>query len=178
MVEIAGKTFGKVIALERKGKNKRGNTLWDCVCECGKYIALTEAQLTKYSKTRDCGCGIGSSLRVERKKELKTVRTVLHSDVLEVEPSMLVITDLLHGRVLLTAIDNAQHVSISVDKQLIDRVLQRFRDEPMLKQWVIDSESYNTIRPHKPQTIWAKVKTLIIIKRETTIIHATVHGDK
>lgn len=167
--DLTGNTYGKVKVIKRSETYKNDKRLWECVCECGNHVELSTAQLIVYGKRRDCGCGIA-------KKETATIRTYNNAEVLELEPSMLVITDLLNGRVIITAIDNAQHVSMTIAKEMIDKGLQRFQDEPMLKQWIIDSETFSTVKPIKANTIWMKVKTLISIKRDTVIIHAVKTG--
>lgn len=168
-IDLIGKTFGKVKVIKNVNEDKNGTRIWECLCECGNTVELKTPQLTRYGRRRDCGCGIA-------KKETATIRTFNNAEVLDLEPSMLVITDLLNGHVIITAIDNAQHVSMTIAKEIIDKGLQRFQDEPMLKEWIIDSETFSTVKPIKANTIWMQVKTLISIKRDTVIIHAVKTG--
>lgn len=59
IVDLSGKRFGRLVALERIGKriapNGTNQSMWRCRCDCGnetvvKYIALTSGN------TRSCGC--------------------------------------------------------------------------------------------------------------------------
>lgn len=176
--DLTGLTFGKVTVIGLVGSIKNGARVWDCECACSNHVELTTQQLMKYGKNRDCGCGIARAQHLVAKEEddMIALRLLVNGDILEVEPSTVVITDLLNGRVLLTAIDNAQHVSITADKQSIDKALYRLHSEINLTQWTIDSESYNTMRPsNKKNTAWRRVKTLITIRKDTEIIRAAVN---
>lgn len=60
IVDISGRRFGRLVALERVGRTLAPNgtrqSMWRCRCDCGnetvvKYIALTTGN------TRSCGCG-------------------------------------------------------------------------------------------------------------------------
>lgn len=171
-LDLTGLSFGKVTVLKLAGI-KNGDRAWECKCVCSNRIELTTQQLTKYSKHRDCGCNAAKPLRQKETEDMIALRLLVSGEVLEVIPETLVITDMGNGSVLLTGIDNAQIVSISVAKDTVYKALERFKTETNLKQWTIDSESYNTMRPaNVNKTAWRKVKTLITIKRDTHIIHA------
>jgi len=38
-LNLFGKDFGRLDVVDLNGKNKWGNYLWKCKCECGKIIA-------------------------------------------------------------------------------------------------------------------------------------------
>lgn len=38
MRDLTGQRFGRLVALEVFGKNKYGNIVWLCKCECGNVI--------------------------------------------------------------------------------------------------------------------------------------------
>lgn len=52
---IAGQKFGRLVALERVGKDKHGMSLWKCVCECGGTATVSINNLTT-GHTLSCGC--------------------------------------------------------------------------------------------------------------------------
>ncbi len=47
--------FGKLIAIEYIGLNKRKDKLWLCQCECGKTKIIKTSNL-RSGKTKSCGC--------------------------------------------------------------------------------------------------------------------------
>jgi hypothetical protein len=52
---LAGKTFGRLTALEYLYTNARHNRVWRCLCECGNYTDVTATDL-KAGETKSCGC--------------------------------------------------------------------------------------------------------------------------
>lgn len=36
-VDLTGQKFGKLKVLEYAGRNERGNSVWLCICNCGKH---------------------------------------------------------------------------------------------------------------------------------------------
>lgn len=52
---IKGQKFNKLEAIERKGKDKYGNYLWTCACDCGNKIQTTVSHL-RSGNTQSCGC--------------------------------------------------------------------------------------------------------------------------
>ena len=171
LIDLTGLSFGKVTVKGLSG-SKNDARLWDCECECSNHVNLTTQQLMKYSKFRDCGCNIAKPLRRKDDDDVIALKLLLSGDILEVSPETIVITDMGNGSVLLTGIDNAQHVSFTASKDTVYRALERFKTETNLTQWTIDSESYNTMRPaSKLKTAWVKVKTLLTIRRDTKIIY-------
>ncbi len=46
--------FGRLIAKKIIGKNKYGNYLWECVCDCGN-IKIVSSNHLKFG-TKSCGC--------------------------------------------------------------------------------------------------------------------------
>lgn len=51
--DITGKRFGRLVAIERAGKTKNGESLWKCRCDCGRE---TQVSLCALGKTLSCGC--------------------------------------------------------------------------------------------------------------------------
>lgn len=54
-VDITGKVFGRLTAIECVGKNPNGLELWKCKCECGGETTTTKIMLTT-GQTKSCGC--------------------------------------------------------------------------------------------------------------------------
>ena len=53
---IEGQRFGKLVAQRVVGKNKQGNYLWECLCDCGGSTIAASGNLHS-GGTRACGCG-------------------------------------------------------------------------------------------------------------------------
>lgn len=52
---ISGKKFGKLTAIKPNGKNKKGQILWLCKCDCGSDY-ITSASNMLCGNTTSCGC--------------------------------------------------------------------------------------------------------------------------
>lgn len=53
--DLAGKRFGRLVAVEQSGRTKDRHILWKCECDCGNAINVSSRDL-KDSHTRSCGC--------------------------------------------------------------------------------------------------------------------------
>ena len=62
--DMRGKKFGKLTVLKENGKNKYGEILWDCECECGN-ICTVSGTLLRNGHTKSCGC-----IKIDRLKSL------------------------------------------------------------------------------------------------------------
>lgn len=54
-IDISGKKFGKLTAIEPIGKTKHNEIIWKCQCDCGKQAEVTGINLRR-GKTKSCGC--------------------------------------------------------------------------------------------------------------------------
>lgn len=54
-VNLTGKKFGLLNVIEFAGRNKHGDSLWSCVCECGTQTKVRNRDL-QTGNTRSCGC--------------------------------------------------------------------------------------------------------------------------
>lgn len=64
---LIGKRKGRLVVLERtEKKDKKGNPIYLCQCDCGNVVELSSRRLIKRARTNSCGC-----LRKERGKEEK-----------------------------------------------------------------------------------------------------------
>jgi hypothetical protein len=55
MIEMIGKRFGRWTVIKRAGTDKRGQILWECICDCGNIRAINGWDL-RNKKTKSCGC--------------------------------------------------------------------------------------------------------------------------
>jgi hypothetical protein len=61
LMDLSGKTFGRLLVLSRHGTGLP--VLWECVCECGK-ICTPSSQHLRTGHTKSCGCyGLESSIK-------------------------------------------------------------------------------------------------------------------
>lgn len=52
--DLTGMRFGKLVAIKKIGTHRR-NTLWDCLCDCGKHKVTMAVDLLRLHTT-SCGC--------------------------------------------------------------------------------------------------------------------------
>lgn len=55
MKDLSSQRFGRQIAVKPCGKNKYGNVLWLCRCDCGKEHIVPSGKLVQ-GKSKSCGC--------------------------------------------------------------------------------------------------------------------------
>lgn len=53
--DLTNQKFGRLTALRTNGKNKKGNYLWLCQCECGSEKTIASSDLLTGNST-SCGC--------------------------------------------------------------------------------------------------------------------------
>lgn len=54
-IDLTGLTFNKLTVIRSAGRNKNGEALWDCQCECGGRTITTGTRL-RNGITKSCGC--------------------------------------------------------------------------------------------------------------------------
>lgn len=64
-IDLTGEKYGKLIAIKKCGKNKSGNTLWLCKCECGKETKVCISNL-RGGHTKSCGCYAIEQVRLKK----------------------------------------------------------------------------------------------------------------
>ena len=64
LIDLTGKTFGRLTALGRSANGKRGEAYWKCECTCGNVAIVLGAYL-RNGHTRSCGC-LGSEVTSKR----------------------------------------------------------------------------------------------------------------
>ena len=66
-IDLTGHVYGRLTVIGFTGRDKKGNSLWLCQCECGTKKVIASHQLRKNKEpVRSCGCirkypkGVGS----------------------------------------------------------------------------------------------------------------------
>lgn len=59
--DIIGQRFGRLVVVERAGKDRKG-TLWLCRCDCGNLKVLPTKVLNS-GQARSCGCQVGRQVK-------------------------------------------------------------------------------------------------------------------
>lgn len=67
LLDLTGQRFGRLVVVQRAGKNARHRSLWLCICDCGNECIKEISQL-RSGKTQSCGC-----LRKETLSQMRTV---------------------------------------------------------------------------------------------------------
>jgi len=69
-LNLVGLKFGNLLAIEKTEKrNKRGDVLYKCQCDCGKITYVTATNL-KSGNTKSCGCMIAKNASLYNRKEI------------------------------------------------------------------------------------------------------------
>ena len=55
-IDLTGRTYGRLYVKELYGKNKRGDLLWLCDCDCGNKNIVVVGNNLKNNHTKSCGC--------------------------------------------------------------------------------------------------------------------------
>lgn len=74
-LELTGKRFGKLVALEDIGNNSRGYSMWRCRCDCGNITDVKGSSLMN-GDTKSCGCLKGLDLTGRRFGKLVALESV------------------------------------------------------------------------------------------------------
>ena len=61
LIDLAGQEFGRLKILRRAGKDKRGEILWLCQCNCGN-LTTVRGSILRNGRTVSCGCLIKEML--------------------------------------------------------------------------------------------------------------------
>lgn len=55
-VDMTGQRYWKLTVIRLVGRNKHGQRLWECLCDCGQ-ITVAPGSSIRYGSTKSCGCG-------------------------------------------------------------------------------------------------------------------------
>lgn len=56
-IDISGRKFGRLTAVEFKEVNKNGDAMWHCICDCGKESIVKYSHLMS-GAVASCGCAV------------------------------------------------------------------------------------------------------------------------
>lgn len=82
-INLVGKTFHMLTVVKESGRDKQGQVLWECQCQCGNTVVVRGRDL-KTGNTKSCGC-------VNLEKPIERIRknTVNHSNPSSIRSSKL-----------------------------------------------------------------------------------------
>ena len=72
-VDLAGKRFGRLIAVRSTEERRQGSVVWECLCDCGNTAYATVDNLQQ-GKTKSCGCLATMDITGQRFGKLTAVR--------------------------------------------------------------------------------------------------------
>ena len=55
LIDLTGQKFGLLTVVKFSRQDRRGNALWECLCECGK-VSIKAGYHLKSGNTKSCGC--------------------------------------------------------------------------------------------------------------------------
>jgi hypothetical protein len=55
LIEMTDQRFGRLLVMERSGRDAKGQATWRCLCDCGKNITASGTSL-RSGNTMSCGC--------------------------------------------------------------------------------------------------------------------------
>lgn len=82
--DLAGKRFGKLVAISPCGKNNFGNIMWLCRCDCGNETVVPGGNLSR-GNTKSCGCLKNNDLTGRRYGKIvvtERLRTIEHGETI------------------------------------------------------------------------------------------------
>jgi len=54
-IDLKGQSFGRLMAIKMVARSKRGDVMWECVCDCGNTVVINGFYL-RNGDTKSCGC--------------------------------------------------------------------------------------------------------------------------
>lgn len=55
LIDLGGQVFGRLTVVDRAENNRHGQTMWECVCGCGREVTVCSMSL-RNGDTQSCGC--------------------------------------------------------------------------------------------------------------------------
>ena len=56
LIDLTGQRYGHLVVIEYAGRNERRESLWRCLCDCGKE-SIVRGDVLRRGTTESCGCG-------------------------------------------------------------------------------------------------------------------------
>jgi hypothetical protein len=78
-IDLTGQRFGRIVVLhETPKRDKGGNVLWECKCDCGN-ITCTSSQNLRRGYTKSCGCYNHDIITKDNPKYKRPLYFIYHS---------------------------------------------------------------------------------------------------
>lgn len=74
-LELTGNKYGKLLVIKYKYLNKKGHTVWECKCDCGKMHEVIGSYLVA-GRVKSCGCTLQPDLVGRRYGKLVVKRFI------------------------------------------------------------------------------------------------------
>lgn len=130
-IDLTEQRFGRFMVMHQVGKDKQGNSLWKCVCECGNEKIIRGYDLRR-GGTKSCGC-----LRMENNSLMAPNDYLTEGEM---------------TRIVLKRIDGAILYAI-IDTEDIDKVRPfhwcAWRNRKYPNDFYAQSDSFNRHKPIK-----------------------------
>jgi len=65
LIDLTGKRFGKLVAIEPTEERRGGSVVWKCQCNCGKTSFVSSRNLIS-GRTKSCGCIVTKDLTEQK----------------------------------------------------------------------------------------------------------------
>lgn len=161
-IDLTGKRFTNLVALEPVGQNKWGSFVWRCLCDCGKEHKA-DAGALRSGNTKSCGCLRGEKSghttdKNGKQKHTRTYKSWCHAKDRCFNPKCKKYP--LYGGRGITMCDSWKNSFITFLKDMgecppnktIDRINNDGNYEPGNCRWATPSEQANNQR----QTVFLK----------------------
>ncbi len=66
--DLVGQKYGKLTVIRRTDERRCGHVMWECQCECGRFITTIGFRL-KNGDTKSCGCILGEKIKTHGMKK-------------------------------------------------------------------------------------------------------------
>lgn len=141
---LTGKHFNRWTVIKRAGSNKKGNSLWECRCECGTIAIVVGYSLTG-GTSKSCGCAQKESVS-KMNTTLKRTHGKKNTRLYRIWRGITVCKEWKHDfmNFYAWAIDNGYDDSLS-----IDRIENNGNYEPGNCRWATASEQNRNRRTYK-----------------------------
>ena len=75
-VDLTGKRFSRLVAIEPTKERKRKSIVWKCACDCGNKINVSCKDLVGF-RVKSCGCLLSENMRIynaENREKIENAR--------------------------------------------------------------------------------------------------------
>lgn len=180
---LVGKRYTRLIVIQENGRNKHGNVMWLCQCDCGNQLVVSTNSLNR-GNTRSCGCLHRDYLNNPRPNSMKhgccntRLYTIWRDMKLRCYNASQVGYKNYGGRGIvvcngwLNSFENFYNWAINngyKDNLTLDRIDNDGNYEPDNCRWITNLEQSNHKRNNKYVTYNGETKTIAEWSRELSI---------